>query len=234
MSGPVGEIYRNALTTMSTAETAMFVTDEQRERTLRGIVEAYYADMPEGRIVFDTYRGWTGLLPSIARIFPDARVICCVRNPAWIMDSVERLVQTNSLRIPKMFPPDSHSLATRVEHMKTNFVGGPLNGLRQAWFGEHAGRLIAVRYDSLAKRPAEMINRLYGELLIPAFAHDFENVEYDEPDFDEKLNMPGLHRVKRRVEARERETILPPDVFRQHDSEFWEMPGQNPRGVFVL
>jgi sulfotransferase len=234
MSGPLGEIYRNALVIMSTAESALFLSDKDRERILHGIVASYYSGLPDGTVVFDAHRGWTGLMPSVARIFSNSRVICCLRNPAWIMDSIERLVQSNCFRVPKMFPPEASGLGARVEHMKTNFVGGPLNGLRQAWFGENAKRIIAIRYNSLVSQPGHVMQRLYEELELPLYNHDFENVEYDEPEFDERLNMPGLHRVRRRVEARERQTILPPDLFRQNDLEFWEMPGYNPQGVCIL
>ncbi len=72
---------------------------------------------------------------------------------------------------------------------------------------------------------------LVGELTFP---HDFENLEYSEPEFDEQLGLPGLHEVKRRVERTERATVLPADLFAQNDRCFWDVPGQNPRGVIVL
>jgi len=35
------------------------------------------------------------VVPAIARLFPDAKVIACVRELPWVIDSIERLVQRN-------------------------------------------------------------------------------------------------------------------------------------------
>ncbi len=134
-----------------------------------------------------------------------------------------------------MFGHEVGNVFSRVEAMtKNSFMGPSLNSLRQAWFSEHADRLIAVRYDSLVASPGEIVNQLYDLLGLDSFAHDFEHVEYEEAEFDARIWMPGLHRVGARVEAKKRQTILPPDLFSQHDREFWDMPGQNPRRVKVL
>ena len=45
------------------------------------------------------------------------------------------------------------------------------------------------------------------------FAHEFDNLDYDEPEFDEILMTPGLHRVRQKVEFTPRRTVLPPDLF---------------------
>ena len=47
----------------------------------------------ERQIVFDTNRSWCAMLPALAALYPSSRVICCVRNPAWILNSFESLVQ---------------------------------------------------------------------------------------------------------------------------------------------
>lgn len=46
----------------------------------------------------------------------------------------------------------------------------------------------------------------------PWFAHDFDNVEYDEPEFDRQFGAPGLHAIKRKVRFKPRQTVLPPDL----------------------
>ena len=48
------------------------------------------------------------------------------------------------------------------------------------------------------------------------------------------MGLPGFHRVSGPVRTNDRETILPPDLFRQHNNCFWDEPGQNPRGVQIL
>lgn len=47
-------------------------------------------------------------------------------------------------------------------------------------------------------------------------------VQYQEPEFDNKLKTQRLHQVRAQVEFKPRKTILPPDLFEQFDSlSFW-------------
>ena len=126
-------------------------------------------------------------------------------------------------------------LMPRVEAtMKGGLVGGSMQSLREAWFGENTSRMVAIQYESLAKRPAEVMKALYTIIGEPQFSHRFDDLEYDQPEFDARLNLPGLHRVSRRVAYVARQTILPPDLFGQLDACFWNEPGQNPCNIIVL
>ena len=220
---------------MSSNEGALFIAETQRERILRAVFEAYYAEFTDNWVIFDTNRTWCSLLPALVRLFPQARVICCLRNPAWILDSLERLVQKSPLLTSRLFNNDTGNVYSRVDALVKNHLLGPsLSGLRQAWVSEDADRLIGLRYDSLVNRPAEVITALYGLLDETPYIHDYENVKYEEREFDARIGLPGLHSVRPRIEAVKRQTILPPELFNQHDKEFWEMPGQNPRRVTIL
>ena len=70
------------------------VTDDQRMALVRGIFDSYYKDFPE-EVIIDTNRAWTAQLPALMRLFPDAKLICTVRNVAWVMDSLERQFRGN-------------------------------------------------------------------------------------------------------------------------------------------
>lgn len=236
ISSPLAAMFAAQIRCMSHLEATQFVSNERRRRILRSMVDAYYADLDDKQVVFDTNRTWCALLPALVELFPDARVICCVRSPAWIVDSVERLVQRNALLAPRMFKGEEiGNVYTRFDSLlKSGILGTPMKNLRQAWFSEHASQLIAVRYDSLVANPNAVIGKLYEQLGLKPFKHDFENVEYEESEFDIRLNMPGLHKVSGRVEPRPRTTILPVELFKQNHIEFWNQEGQNPRGVTVL
>jgi sulfotransferase len=223
MSSPLSDVFLSALRSMSLSDTALFMDDQQRARILGAICEAYYWRFGRETLIFDTSRVWTAHVATLGKLFPEARVICCIRNPAWIVDSVERLVQRNSLLVPRMFGPECTTVYARAESlMKNGFINIPLHSLLQAWHGDEACRLIAVHYDSLTERPRETMRRLYDALGEKYYSHDFENVEYDEPEFDARMNMPGLHRVARRVRPNQRPSILPPDLFAQFDNCFWK------------
>jgi sulfotransferase len=237
VSTPLWEMFTALLQKMNFSDGRVAIPDDQRTRILKGLVEAYYAGLPPETVVFDTHRGWSASLSALCQLFPDTRVICCVRSPAWILDSVEQLVARNPLRISRMFDPRAGAnVYQRMDAMmaKDGFVGMPLANLRQAWYSDQAARVIAIRYDSLANQPAAVMSGLYQALGIAEFPHNFERVEYEEDELDARVNMPGLHTVAGRVEPRKRVTVLPPELFKQSDHSFWDAPGQNPRGVTVL
>jgi len=237
MSGPVCGMVSALLRTMSASnEYSSFISGDQRRRIVRSVFDAYYAELAGKEMIFDTNREWCAHLAEVTELFPQARVLCCVRSPAWILDSIERRVQASPFSRGKMFSAETgDNVYTRAEYtLKKGLLGAPLQALRQAWYGEKAHHLIAIRYDSITAQPAEVVRRLYELLGQPLFAHDFENLEFDEPEFDAQLGMPELHRVRRRVEPNQRATVLPPDLFNQNDRSFWDVPGQNPRGVVVL
>ncbi|WP_424934541.1 hypothetical protein [Amaricoccus macauensis] len=55
------------------------------------------------------------------------------------------------------------------------------------------------------------------------FEHDFGNVEYDAPEFDNAMGVRGLHRVSGPVRSSERPTVLPPDLFEKFAGyTFWD------------
>lgn len=100
ISSPLGPLFhatRNAMGAWN--ETSVLMTDAHRQRILKGLFDSYYADRQDKRIVFDTNRAWCARLPVLKRLFPDAKVICCVRSVAWILDSIERLIGKHAFNL---------------------------------------------------------------------------------------------------------------------------------------
>ena len=237
MQSPLHASFTGLIKTMSQGtDGAIFINDERRKRVLKAVVDAFYGDRSDGTVVFDNCRGWPMLINCIAELFPNARMLCCLRNPAWILDSFERQVSINCFQASRIFDFSvGADVYARVEQlMRSQLLGPSLKGVRQAWFSNDAARLIGIRYESLVERPAETIREIYSLLGETWFEHDFNNVAYDEPEYDAWIGMPGLHSVRPRVELQKRETILPVDIFAQYDECFWEMPDHNPRGVVIL
>jgi sulfotransferase len=229
MSSPVYNLFRAMLAeTSQRNETAVFIDDDIRKRLLVGVFDAYYAEAAPEMVIFDTNRGWTTKLPALAELFPDAKVICCVRNPAWILDSIESLIRRNAFELSGIFSYDSGgTVYSRVEGLASpaGMFGFAYNALREAMYGPQSDRLLLVRYESLTANPLGTLAAIYdfvGEALVP---HDPKHIEpsYDMIEFDMRLGTPGLHDVGRSVEARVRPSILPPDLFLRYQKDgFWE------------
>jgi sulfotransferase len=227
MTSPVGSLFSSLHATMGrNNEFAEFIEDRQRERILRGVFDLYYQDFAQ-EIIVDTNRLWCARLPLLLKLFPEAKVLCTVRNVAWIMDSVERLVRKNALSPSRLFnsPAESDTIYHRVETLagRDRFVGFPYYALKEAFYSPEARNILLIEYDHLTQAPDKVLPLVYQFLGLPAFRHDFDNLDYQEPSFDARLGMDGLHEVKRKVVHRPRATVLPPDLFQQYSQlDFWK------------
>ncbi len=138
MSSPLLSLVQAMLRAMSAEnEGAPFLDDGKREAVLRGVVAGYHADLGPGVTAVDTNRGWCAKLPLLARLYPGAKVVACVRDVSWIMDSVERVVRANPLEPSRMFGFDpGGTVYSRVGALAASdgFVGFALDALREAYF----------------------------------------------------------------------------------------------------
>lgn len=207
-------------------EASVLLSDAHRERILKGLFHSYYADQQDKRVIFDTNRAWCARLPALKRLFPEAKVICCVRSVAWIMDSIERLIAAHPFQESKLFNGDSEraTVFTRVDALAQNdrFVGFAWSALKEAVYGPHADSLLLVDFDLLTAAPEKVLRLIYDFIGEPWFEHDFADVRFDAPDFDQQLGLPGLHRIRPKVTPVRRPTVLPPDLFARLDAlSFW-------------
>jgi sulfotransferase len=199
---------------------------DTRRRLLRGLFDTYYADQAGKDVVFDTNRLWSARMPAAADLFPQAKVIACVRNVAWVMDSIERLYNANPYEQTKLFRDDSErsTVYTRLDTLAqaNRLVGFAWSALKEAYYGAHADSLLVIEYELLAQAPERVLRLVYDYIGEPWFEHDFGNVHYDAPEFDEALGIRGLHRVRPSVAVESRRTILPPDLFEKYAQlSFW-------------
>lgn len=241
MTSPAGSLVSGLMRQMSQEnETAIFIDDEQRLKILRACVNAFYDTIHPEKLVFDTNRQWTAKLPTVARLWPKARIICCVRNPAWVLDSLERLTRCNALEPSGIFKFDTGgTVYSRAEGLMSaqGMIGYALSALREAVYDDRRDRLLLVRFETLTAEPAKALNAIYDFIGEPAFAHDPNAIEqdFDALEFDARLGAVGLHTVGTTVRAVIRNTLLPPDLFKRYDADaFWERGAEMPDTVEVV
>lgn len=188
---------------------------EKNKQILNGIFENYY-DNPEKEVAFNVNRGWTLLLPTVKGLYPQSKVLLCVRDIAWILDSFEVLVRKNPYQFSSMFSPDENTnVYTRCESLLNpgRTLGFAYGGVKQALSSEFRSSIYLVEYDKLAKNPEAMLKSIYKFLGEEYFEHDFSDVESTHTDFDDEAGLPGLHTTRKKVEFIERKTIIPPDIL---------------------
>ena len=217
-----------------------FFDEERRIAVLRGLFDSYYHDFDvDGGVVFDTNRMWTASAPMLAKLFPQSKIICCVRGVHRIIDSFERVLRANPLEYNSLFgfknEPTIYGRVKIMMNARDGVIGGPHSALRSVWFTEFASRLIVVRYESLVKQPEQTMASLYKALGLAPVKHDFNNVEYAEPEYDHRIGLPGLHTTRGKVEFRESPLSIPADVAQNYaNSNFWDAPHENIHGVKVI
>jgi len=227
MSSPVAALMNATLEqTSAGSEFAPFFDEARRKGLCRALFDAYYQGESGKRVIFDTNRIWTARLHQLVELFDDFKVICCVRNPAWVMDSFERIYRKNPFDYSRMFTPGNRATVySRCEALVNagGAVGSAWTALKEAYYGEFSKRLLLVDYDLLVHRPARTIELVYQFLGEPTCTHDFDNVDYAANEFDSHLGVKGLHAVRRKVEHTHRRSILPPDLFAKYsEMDFWQ------------
>jgi sulfotransferase len=224
-ASPVAQVFEAALAGMRSGNGIRGRFDEDQKRAiLKGIVEGYYSTIDAPPVVFDTNRLWLSRLSAIRLLYPESRIICCVRNPAWILDSIEALYRRNVFDSPAVFANAAHraTVYARAEALLAHDgeLGFALSALSEAYYGADAGAMVLVDYDILAARPRECIDLIYSFIGERPYSHDFEAVAVEDEE-----NGSGERAARGKVEFRPRQTILPPDLFQRFDQLiFWRNP----------
>lgn len=240
MSSPVAGLVRSLLEGMSVNnEFSIFATDRQRERILKGLFEQYYGDEFGAQVVFDTNRDWCARMPLLQSLFPGSKVIACVRDVSWIVDSIEQLIRKNIYSPSSIFNYKAGgTVYSRAEGVANGegMVGYAYNALKEAFYGSLAKQhLMLLQYETLVTDPQRALRAVYDFVGESPFEHDFRRIEFDASEFDAKAGTPGLHDVRQTISAKERQTILPPDVFQRFANDaFWRRPELNRNHVLVV
>lgn len=243
VASPVASLFDAVQPVMSGGEFGVFFDEAARSAMLKSLFSTYHAQqracIGNDAVVFDTNRTWTGRSALLASLFPEARIICCVRDVGRIIDSVESMLNKNPAQFSRIFNFQSgisaYARAEALMNIDNGLIGQAWATLRQAWFGPQARRLILVPYEHLAREPQRTLRLLYQALGEENFTHDLNNVLFEERDYDAYLGMPGLHTVRKKVEYIERQPSIPPDIFFKYAAtQFWEKTEMNTGGVTII
>lgn len=226
ISSPVANLLNVFLEQVSAeSEFYSFFDADKRKFMCRNIFDGYYNNEKNKTVIFDTNRIWTARMHQLNELFDDYKIICCVRNPAWIMDSFERLYRKSPFDYSKIYNPQSRmTVYSRCESLidMSGVVGSSWTALKEAYYGEFSERLLLLDYDVFTQHPEKSMQLVYQFLGQEAFKHDINNVEYSETQFDLSLGVKDLHTVKTKVEFTPRRTILPPELFKKYsEMAFW-------------
>ena len=225
ISSPVQGLVTSAINVITGSESNHLIDEERRKHILRSMFNAYY-EAVEPTTVFDTSRGWTAKTSLLKALYPQTKIICCVRDLPWILDSFERISAKNTLWNATLTDDEaSQTVTTRCDAMmdvkKEGQVVKPYYFLEEGLL-LNPDMIQLVEYEDLCKNPEIIMREIYAFLGKPYFDHDFKNVEYENEVYDKALNMKSLHTVRKEVTWRQRPSILPKSVWDKYaGKEFW-------------
>lgn len=157
-------------------------------------------------------------------MYPNSRMIVCVRDIKWILDSFEVAHRNNPMSTNTVTGGLTGTVYSRADELmdEKNVVGFPYIGIKQAITSNEKSMLMLVEYDQLCKTPKEIITAIYSFINEPYFEHDFDNVEASWEEYDSEIGIK-LHDVKKQVKYTSRQSILPPDIQQKYSNmEVWK------------
>ena len=187
------------------------------------LFEGYYADV-DRPVIFNTNRAWTLLTPVIKQVLPHSRMLVCVRDIAWVLDSFEQAHRRNPLSKNSVFGGMSGTVYSRMDSLMedSGIVGFPLQGIKQAITSNEKHMIMLIDYDLLCKNPLGIMQAVYKFIGQPYFDHDFDNVEAHWDEYDQDIGINNLHTVRKKVEFLSRNMIVPPDILNKYKNlEVW-------------
>jgi len=204
---------------------ALQCPEDKRIELIKTIIDAYHSHIPQ-EVCFNTNRGWPNLLAQLEAASPNSKVICCVRDISWILDSFERLFKANPFVLSKMYSEqDAETVYTRSYSLMSpgHTVRFAYDSLKEAMCSPQKHNIMLVAYEQLAKYPEQTMRAVYAFIDEPYFEHDFSNVETSYDEYDLEAGIHGLHKIRKEVSYIERDYILPPDLVSEFSNlEVWK------------
>lgn len=203
--------------------------DQAKLGVLRGILKGYYSHIQKP-IIFDKDRGWIPLIGQLEAVLEKkVKIIVCVRNPAEILTSFERLRKENPLFFTRADQTlkEGSNLASRAYY----YAGpdGPLGlshrNLKDAITMGYIDRFLFVDYNRFCNSPKSQTKRIYDFFELPDFTHDFHKIEQNEKYNDLAIGLPNLHKIKFSLEKTTVNCVeyLGLDLYEQYNREiFWD------------
>jgi len=195
---------------------------------LKSVLQGYYSHI-DRPFVIDKDRGWIPLLPQVESVLDrKIKVIVCVRNPAEILTSFEKLRKENPLFFTKA---DSNLREGSNIASRAYFYAGPEGpmglshrNIKDAVTMGYLDRFLFIDYNRFCNSPKSQTKRIYEFLELPKFEHDFEKIVQTEVYNDLANGLPNLHKIKPSLDRTTVNCVeyLGLDLYEQYNREiFW-------------
>lgn len=224
ISSPVEAFIGSSIDLVTTSESKLTISQDQRKNILHGVFEGYYKHIDKP-VIFDSCRLWTKRTNVLKALFPYTKVLCPVRDIVSILNSFEVISSKNPF-YSKTTAKNTDNVFARCDGMMDKnggIVAGPWI-LLQEGYALNPDMIHFIEYEKLCKEPEKTIRGVYEFLEKPYYSHDYDNVEYSNEKYDKICNLENLHTVRKKVEYKPPRNVLPPEIVKKYQEmnmEFW-------------
>ena len=203
--------------------------DKAKVGVLGSVLEGYYSHIDKP-IVFDKDRGWVPLIGTVEAVLQkQVKMVICVRNPAEILTSFERMRKENPLFFTNVDAQlrEGSNIASRAYYYAgpDGAMGLSHRNLKDSITMGSLDRFLFVDYNRFCNSPKSQTKRIYDFFELPEFKHDFTKIEQEEEYNDLAVGLPNLHKVKPSLEKTTVNCVeyLGLDLWEQYNREiFWD------------
>jgi len=171
---------------------------------LKNMMIGYYEkEVLEGLLPIDKNRAWAGMEDFLDEVFGcDVKIIFPIRHIGDCVISMEKMNRKSTLNNHGdngNFLNEQTTVGRAENFVKDDGVFGlSILKLREMMYRNHRDRIVFVPYNDMLTYPTETFNRIYDELGLPRYEHDFENVKQTlfEEDMHHGFAPQSLHTIR--------------------------------------
>jgi sulfotransferase len=203
--------------------------DAAKAGVLNGVLDGYYSHIDKP-IVFDKDRGWVPLIGQLEAVLQkQVKMVICVRNPAEILTSFERMRKDNPMFFMNVDAQlrEGSNIASRAYYYAgpDGALGLSHRNLKDSITMGYLDRFLFVDYNRFCNSPKSQTKRIYDFFELPEFKHDYTDIKQDENYNDLAVGLPNLHKIKPVLEKTTVNCVeyLGLDLYEQYNREiFWD------------
>jgi sulfotransferase len=160
-------------------------TERRLKTVLRRLLEAHYEEH-QSAFVFDKGREWINHVDSLFQTHPTSKIVVTVRNPLDCFASAHKRHMEFPI-LSDAVPGEMHiEKIGRYFDAQKGVIGSNLVRIENvlACGRERFPSVVFVQFEELVKEPKKTMQKLYAELGIESFNHNFDQVEPRARDLD--------------------------------------------------
>ena len=163
--------------------------------------KGYYETLTNRPVVVDKSRGHLEYSELLWEIYPQAKIICMVRDVEDIVASLERIYRVNPGH------PETRDLPKRPDQRAQHWVssgsfplGLALDRIRNRQAKGADDRILYVNYDNLVDEPVDVMKQVFEYMELDPIEVDPMNVRKSVKEDDSHYGIFGSHELRARVE----------------------------------